>query len=310
MLNKPSHCNSCYGIQWGCKGYVPASGTGNNGVLIIAEAAGENEANQGMPLVGKAGYYLWQQLQRAGIDREGFRVHNVLSCRPADNKLAKMPYENMVIAHCSPLLDATIQGMHEHCRKIGKTFVIVTLGQIAFKRIMWIGDKDPILKKRGYLTYPFWNEMYKAWVVAVDHPSFLMRGNHHLVPVMQFAVKRALEIAEKGFSFHKPIYLRDPDPATFAAWVKDFKFETTWRKVRLAFDIETPHKQGEDEEEVAREDDDDYTILRISFSYQAGEAVSVPWRAEYLPYIEMLLENDCDKIAHNANYDVPRILAQ
>lgn len=308
MLAKPSHCTSCVLYGNGC-GYVPADGSGDNGVLIVAEAAGENEAADGAPLIGKAGYYLFQQLQRCGIEREGFRIHNVLSCRPPDNKLAKMAYEQDAISHCAPLLDATIQDMRGRCQKNGKHFTIVTLGRIPFKRVMGFTDKSPQMKE-DYLCYPFWNDKYGAYVIAADHPSYLMRGNHHLVSVMQFAFKRALEIAESGHKYHEPTYLKDPDPATFSSWVRDFLRATKERKVRLAFDIETPHKQGKDEEKVAKEDDDDYTILRCSFAYRPGQAVSVPWRAEYLPYIEELVGNECDKILHNANYDIPRVSAQ
>jgi DNA polymerase I-like protein with 3'-5' exonuclease and polymerase domains len=131
------------------------------------------------------------------------------------------------------------------------------------------------------------------------------------VPILQFAAKRAVEIADHGFTYHQPNYLRDPDPATFAQWIRDYtQYAVQDQQCYLAFDIETPHKQGKDEEEVAREDDDDYTILRCSFAYKAGEAVSVPWRAEYIPYIEELFAGVGTKLVWNANYDVPRITAQ
>src|SRR3990167_3331602 len=86
-MNKPESCKTCVGWSWGCNGYVPASGTGENGVLVVAEAAGEHEQKEGMPLVGKAGYYLWQNLARIGIEREGFRIHNVLSINPNPRKI-------------------------------------------------------------------------------------------------------------------------------------------------------------------------------------------------------------------------------
>lgn len=310
MLLKPDHCKSCVGWGWSQKEYVPASGTGENGVLILAEAAGEHETKEGMPLVGMAGSFLFKNLLRAGIEREGFRVHNILSCRPPENKLAGMPYEDDAINHCSPLLNATIEDMRERCNKNGKTFTIITLGKIAFKKVMGFTEKSPEMGV-DYLCYPFWSDRYRCWVIAADHPSYLMRGNSHLIPMLQFAFSRALEIAANGFEFHKPNYLRDPSPQTFAQWVRDYlAYLKDHPDTYLAFDIETPHKQGADEEEVAREDDDDYSILRCSFSYIPGEAVSVPWRAEYLPYLEELFASNGDKLAHNANYDVPRIVVQ
>lgn len=312
MLLKPSSpCGTCIGNKWG-RAFVPASGSGENGVLVIAEAAGEHEAKEGMPLVGKAGYYLWQNLARAGIERDGFMCHNALSCRPPDNKLAKMPYEAEVIAHCSPLLDATIEAMHKQCRLFGKHMVIVTLGRIAFKRIMRLDDKHPIMR-HDYLCYPFWNEEYQCWVVAADHPSYLMRGNNHLIPVLQFAFKRALEIAEKGVEYAQPRYLLDPAPSTFQTWIKGYKDEFACHPYTtfLSYDIETPYKRGKDEDKMAREDDDDWTILRCSFVYRGNEGVSVPWRAEYIPLIEDLFATPGAKVGwNNSNYDSERVMAQ
>jgi uracil-DNA glycosylase family 4 len=297
------------GWAWGCKGYVPASGSGSNGVLIVAEAAGENEATEGAPLVGKAGYYFFQQLGRVGIERDGFRIHNVLSCRPPQNLLAGMPYESAVIASCSPLLDETIKDMREACTKNGRTFVILTLGKIAFKRIMDLTDKSPLMKE-DYLVYPHWNQKYEAWVLACDHPSYLMRGNHHLAPVTQFTAKRALEIAKDGLTLEQPIhYDLDPEPVHFAGWAQEYLASP--EKFVLSYDIETPYKQGEDEEKIAKEENDDYTIIRCSFAYREGHAVSVPWTAPYMATIQALFAASGPKVGWNSRgYDDERILSK
>lgn len=312
LLKPVNPCSSCLGWRWGRDGYVPADGSGENGVLVVLEAAGSDEAQEGKPTVGKAGFYLWSNLARVGIEREGFKIHNVLSCQPPKNLLAKMPYEQEVIAHCSPLLDATIAEMQETCRQRGRTFTIVALGRIAMKRIMGWSEKEPILKE-DYYAYPFWNEKYQAWVLSAPHPSYLMRGNNHELPIVQFTVQRALEIAEKGLELAKVDYLLDPDPATFSQWCQDYEAaylrdpENTW----LSFDIETPYKQGKDESGLAREDDPDYSILRCSFAWKPGQAVSIPWRAEYRAYVESLFAAPGPKIGWNSeNYDVPRISVQ
>ena len=314
MLIKPDSCKSCilgcapFGTQYG---YVPAHGTGDNGVLIVLEAAGADEAEAGIPVVGKAGHFLFQQLKRVGIERDGFRIHNVLSCQPPGNKLAKMPYEAEAIKQCAPLLDATIRDHKFHCELMGKTPVILTLGRIAFKRIMGTHDRDAIMRA-DYQCYPHWHKDYKCWVIAADHPSFLMRGNNHLVPVLQFAVQRAVEIALNGLVMDEERYMCDPDPATFQRWVEDYlrELQKNPSETFLAYDIETPMKQGSDEEKVAKEDDDDYTILRCSFAYRRGEAVSVPWTASYIPSLEALFASPSTLIGWNLAYDSPRVRAQ
>lgn len=306
MIRKPDlPCKSCQLYGNGC-GYTPASGTGTNGVLLIGEASGEQEAAEGEGFRGKAGYFLFQQLGRVGIERDGFRIHNVLSCRPPDNKLAGMPFEASVIASCSPLLDATIADMRERCHKSGKVFTILTLGRVAFKRIMGLTDKSPVMKE-DYIAYPHWNEQYSAWVFAVDHPAFLVRGNQHLVPVLQFTAKRALEVAKQGLKLDiHTNYLLDPLPLHFAEWAKEYLANP--ERYVLSYDIETPYKQGEDEESMGREDDDSI-ILRCSFCYRPGHAISVPWTGPYMATIERLFATLGAKISWNGRgYDDERIL--
>ena len=81
-LKKPDiPCKSCplYGNGLG---FVPASGKATSGCLVILEAAGKDEAAEGVPTVGKVGHQLWQQLKRVDIERDQFMIHNVLSCQP------------------------------------------------------------------------------------------------------------------------------------------------------------------------------------------------------------------------------------
>lgn len=311
MLTKPSSCSGCplscmpFG---GMHGYVPAEKHGTSGVLIVLEAAGEDEALAGRPTVGKAGQYLFQQLKRVGLERSMFSIHNVLSCQPPGNKLAGMPYETAAIQHCAPNLDQTIKEHVEHCKANSLHPTILSLGKTAFKRLMGVGDEHPMVRA-DYNCYPHWLDNYGCWLFAADHPSYLMRGNHHLAPTLWFAAERAIEVAKNGLVLDNPTYLQDPNYVTFANWVECFKVAYAKdRSLVLSYDIETPMKSGADEEKVAREDDDDYTILRISFSYRPGEAVSVPWSPEYLPFIQELFNVPCDKLGWNLNYDRPRVL--
>src|SRR5690606_39410898 len=57
------------------------------GVLLLGEALGEEEAKEGRPFVGKAGFMLTRLLQWAGLDRSDFAIANSVWCRPPSNKL-------------------------------------------------------------------------------------------------------------------------------------------------------------------------------------------------------------------------------
>jgi uracil-DNA glycosylase family 4 len=54
-------------------------------IMIIGEAPGETEDQQGQPFVGNAGIKLDGWLEEAGIDRNDVFVCNAVSCRPVDS---------------------------------------------------------------------------------------------------------------------------------------------------------------------------------------------------------------------------------
>jgi uracil-DNA glycosylase family 4 len=315
MLDKPSSCSGCplYEGPFGktC-GFVPASGTGDNGVLVVLEAAGEDEERSGMPVVGKAGQFLWMQLAPLGIEREGFRIHNVLSCRPPENKLVKMPYTEAAIEHCSPNINRTVVDHVSHCRDVNKTPVIVALGKFAFRQLMGISDQHPIMRA-DYQTYPHWSHRYQSWILAAPHPSHIMQGKNNLVPTLQFVFQRALEIAQDGLVLDNPDYLLDPEPEAFRRFVDGY-FEALRAEPEntfLSYDIETPYKSGKSEDEVAREDDDDFVILRCAFSFAPGRACSVRWSPEYMADVERLFSSGGFGVNWNGStYDDVRIRAQ
>lgn len=315
MQEKPTSCDGCplrSSAEWGKNyGYVPASGTGDNGVLIVAEAGGEQEELDGYPLVGAAGQYLWSQLQRVGIERDEFRIHNVLSCRPPNNELIKMPYTEAAIAACAPNLDRTISDHIGHCRTIGRAPVIVALGRFAAERLLGWEKWHPGWKE-DYTTYPHWSERYQCWILCTYHPAYLARGKHSLAPVMRFTIQRAIEIAAGGLDVERPRYLLDPTSDEFDAWAEGYfrAQKADPANTYLSFDIETPYKSGKNEAEIAREDDDDYTILRCSFSYKAGDSCSVQWDARFIRTIERLFGVEgAYLVSWNGEvYDLPRIV--
>jgi len=314
MILKPTSCSGCplKEFPYGCStGYVPAWGTGDNGVLVILEAAGKDEAAEGVPLVGASGQALFGQLKRIGIEREGFRIHNVLSCQPPNNKLIKQPYTEAAIAHCSPNIEKTILDHVAHCKVIGKTPVIIAMGKFAAFRVMGWTNKNPIVHEDHY-TYPFWLENYKCWAINAPHPSHVMQGNNHLWDLVRLIVQRALDIATNGLIIEEPPYLLDPEPLQFEGWVSEFleELKKNPKSTYLSYDIETPYKQKKSEDELGKEEDsDDYTILRCSFCWKPGNAVSVKWESAFMRGIERLFTSGALGLNWNGeNYDNVRII--
>lgn len=73
-------------------------------ILIIGEAPGFNEDQQGEPFVGRAGQLLNAMLQSIGLEREEVYIANILKCRPPNNR-DPLPEE---VAQCTPYLQQQI----------------------------------------------------------------------------------------------------------------------------------------------------------------------------------------------------------
>lgn len=272
------------------KGFVLPDGPVTSPVLLVGEAPGEEEAKQGVPFVGTAGKLLDRLLRGAGLDRGTFRVANTLCCHPPKNYLSGAPWEHKAIASCSPFLEEEI--------KKTSPKVIVALGNTAFRRLTGLSG---ITRYRGF---PIKHSSSGAWVLPTYHPSFLLprkgqKESAKLTGLVLMDLLRATEIARDGFrpaDFH---YVLDPRPDNAAIWATEFENALFRGEAKyLSWDIETPGKmKTRDEEDLDAEDEDSddgiwsTQIIRIGFSYRPGYALSIPWRAEYLPVIKRLLQN-------------------
>lgn len=101
---------------------VPGEGPADARVMLIGEAPGYHENQQGRPFVGPAGKFLEELLAAAGLRREDVFIANVVKCRPPGNR-DPQPDE---IAACSRFLDAQIA--------LIKPRVIVTLGRYSMAK--------------------------------------------------------------------------------------------------------------------------------------------------------------------------------
>jgi DNA polymerase I-like protein with 3'-5' exonuclease and polymerase domains len=179
--------------------------------------------------------------------------------------------------------------------------VIVPMGETALYDTL---RESNILRWRGRII----ENPNGGFVVPALAPSDLLHGfGSHLRNPPRYTwtwvadVRKALRIAEEGFTRMPLNYLQDPAPSVFAAWAH--KTLVVAPKY-LSFDIETPYKiNAEDGDE-----DGDYNspIIRISFSSAPGQAVSIPWNDAYINDIRALLGSDLPKAGWNINaFDIP-----
>jgi uracil-DNA glycosylase len=79
-------CTQCpLGIHTAHK-IVPGKGNATASLVLIGEAPGKHEDEQGLPFVGKSGQLLTKALTCLGIDRNDIFITNSVKCRPPQNR--------------------------------------------------------------------------------------------------------------------------------------------------------------------------------------------------------------------------------
>lgn len=136
---------------------VWADGNLDADLLLIGEAPGFHEDQQGVPFVGAAGQLLDRLLAEIGLDRTRAAIVNVIKCRPPGNR-DPLPDE---IDACRPYLEAQLAHMQPR--------VIVTLGNFATR--FMLDEPIGITRARGrrYLRRG-------ATVIPTFHPAAALRG--------------------------------------------------------------------------------------------------------------------------------------
>lgn len=84
-----------------CTQLVPGEGPASASIVIVGEAPGAKEDQQGRPFVGHAGRMLNGLLAEAGLEREDVFITNVVKARPPGNRDPKAPE----VAHHRPWLE-------------------------------------------------------------------------------------------------------------------------------------------------------------------------------------------------------------
>ncbi|ADN51326.1 type-4 uracil-DNA glycosylase [Vulcanisaeta distributa] len=85
LVNLMLNCTKCK-LHKSRRRVVPGEGPLNAKIMIIGEAPGEREDEEGRPFVGAAGQLLTKLLNNVGIRREEVYITNVVKCRPPNNR--------------------------------------------------------------------------------------------------------------------------------------------------------------------------------------------------------------------------------
>lgn len=136
---------------------VPGTGNPNAEVMVVGEAPGQSEDEQGLPFVGAAGQLLTKILAAVDLRREDVWICNVLKHRPPGNR---NPVPDEVNA-CTPFLIRQFE--------IIKPRIILALGTFAAQTLL--DTKLAIGKLRGQL-----HRFHGVPLIVTYHPAALLRN--------------------------------------------------------------------------------------------------------------------------------------
>ncbi len=118
------------------KSLVPGEGPLNANVMLVGQAPGRNEDEQGRPFVGISGQLLDKLIRRAGLRRENIYITSVVQFFPPENRV---PTDEEIDV-CRDFLNRQI--------KIIDPKIIVVLGAVSAKELLGLHE---IMKEHGKL---------------------------------------------------------------------------------------------------------------------------------------------------------------
>ena len=158
LFNETKKCQQCELAKKRNK-FVFGSGSPEAQIMLISEAPGFNEDQQGKPFVGEAGKLLDKILAAIQLSRKDIFITNVLKCHPPGNR-DPQPDE---ISACEPILKRQIE--------IIKPRFILILGRIAAHFLL--NTTQPLGQLRGKIF-----EIFNAKAVVTYHPAALLRNQN------------------------------------------------------------------------------------------------------------------------------------
>lgn len=290
---RPTTCSGCILHETDqCTGFQPQpDGKGLIPLMIVAEALGENEAKDSLPLrpYAESGSLFERALRSIGIQREQIIVTNLVKCRPQNNRLAGESYEWDAVQHCRQYLDAEVERF--------KPRAILALGATSWKYLTGFTGKGKQTLEycRGYAIESVWYPGIP--VVGTYHPAHVRRGATELFPVIVHDLHKALGIARgrvKWPTTEQPSYLHSG-----VAELRELLSLIQHKPNRLlAYDIETS--------DSVKTNEDSYDSLErmspidsVQFSLNPGTGLFVDWTPETIPLIREILLTSQRRSGHN-----------
>ncbi len=157
LENKCTSCVKC-SLSTTRQNVVFGRGNPDAKLFIIGEGPGQQEDEQGLAFVGRAGKMLDAAFSAVGLDtNKDCYVSNIVKCRPPNNRKPS----TAEIEACMPWLNEQVNLL--------KPKIIILAGSTAVQS--FLGINEPISKIRGQ-----WIEKDNIKYMPIFHPSYLLRN--------------------------------------------------------------------------------------------------------------------------------------
>lgn len=274
-------CASC-GLYRDCETpRMKPAGSFAKSILIIGDAPGKREDQEGLPFQDASSRTLQRTLEKLGIDLwEDCLMMYACHCMPIDENHNPRNPTTLEVDNCRK---TTLRIIDEHMPK-----VVILLGNSAVYSVIghrWKKDLGDIHKWRGW-TIP--DQDLKTWLCPVYHPDMLDSKKREIQTIWEQDLQRAIEKVEVIF----PKYIQPKiDIITDLSALDSIKAEA------VAYDYETtgikPHAKGHRIICASVADDEDHVFVFLLPKN----------KEERLPFIRLLENPFIGKMAHNMKYE-------
>jgi len=287
---KPSGCNGCP-VQHLNTGFAFGEGPTTARIMLVGEALGEQEANEGKPFCGGTGRMLRMMLHQTGLGPADYYLTNVIKCRPASGTTIG-PRE---IEHCTnTYLNKEVQHV--------KPNIVVPVGDTSLRHFLSHVPAG-ITQVRGHIfASPF------GKTIPIVHPSYVVQGNPEYWAITVADLKR---IKDHAGSSTMPERLENFNiNPTLQAVIKTTEMLLKTGQ-EFSFDIETLGERNS------------INVICIGLAWSASDAICIPflrrggynyWRTEWEEFkaweaLCRLFEGDNIKITQNGfTFDLPVLM--
>ncbi len=159
---------------------VFARGNPKAPIMIVGEAPGAEEDQQGLPFVGQSGQLLDKALQTIGLNETNMYISNIIPWRPPGNR----PPTTLEVAACQPFIERHIELVAPR--------ILILAGGVAAKTLLNMADGITRLRGKWVNYKPRPDHGNSIDTMAIYHPAYLLRS-----PGQKAALWHDLLIIEK-----------------------------------------------------------------------------------------------------------------